>query len=167
MPDPVPQQVPTALGTLVLALPAGAALTYDPVVVDGDGWCWSPRAGSAVFTVSSGDAGTRTPEFLLTLERGLANSDVVVLRDEPGTGDGEHRLDYLATRTPARTFAVDAGGGHSHPAPDPGGMATHRARYRFWRRGGSALRVGYRLDESVAGELRATLDEILDSARLR
>ncbi|WP_433274305.1 hypothetical protein ACQPZF_21385 [Actinosynnema sp. CS-041913] len=114
----VHRRVPTVLGTLEFALPAGAALEPDPGAVDGVGWWWSPIPGACVFTVSHGDAARRTPASLLTLERGLGPVEVLV--DEPAPGG--HLLEFRS------------GGRH--------------ARFRYWARGRFALRAGYRTDEA-------------------
>ncbi|MGH3767453.1 MAG: hypothetical protein ACRDS0_29355 [Pseudonocardiaceae bacterium] len=160
----VDQQVSTILGTLEIALPAGAVLEPDPGAVEGLGWWWSPRPDVGVFTFSQGEADQRTPAYLLALERSLEDNSVVVLHDEAGNAEGERRLEFLSSRVVPSTFGVDASG---HHCSDPGGVVTQRARFRFWQRDELALRVGYRLDEAAAPEWRATFDGILDSARLQ
>jgi hypothetical protein len=167
--DLVPQRVPTAVGMLEIALPAGAALRPDPGADEGGAWWWSPEP-AAVLTINHGEARLRTPAQLLMLERSLAGVSVEVLRDEPGDADGERSLEFVSRHTATRPFTMDAGGdadggGHGHPPADT--AAGQRARFRFWQHTGSALRVGYRLDEPASARWRATLDEILDSARLQ
>ncbi len=168
MPDPdldlVAQRIPTVLGPLEVALPAGAALRNDPGAAEGSVRYWTPPAGGAVLTVSAGEAEQRTAASLLALEGSLDNTTVTVLRDEAGAATGEHHLEFLARPTAARTFTADgAGHGHAHAGDrEP----ASRARFRFWQHGGSAVRLGYRLDDSAAADWRAVLDRILDSARL-
>src|SRR5688500_16657865 len=112
--DLVTQRIPTVLGPLQLALPAGTALPPDPGADEGSE-CWrSPHPGAATLTISDGEAGLRAPAALLDLERSLANVDVVVLRDEPGAGEGEHELEFLSSSTPSHR------------------MSTQRARFRFF-----------------------------------
>ncbi len=102
--DLVSQRIPTVLGSLEIALPAGAALRTDPGAVEGSAWYWSPQPGAAVLTISDGEAELRTAANLLALERSLDNTTVTVLTDEAGTAHGEHQLAFLSTPTPSRTF---------------------------------------------------------------
>jgi hypothetical protein len=155
-PAPVSQRLPTILGLLEIALPVGAMLTADPGAVEGSAWYWLPGPG-AVLTISAGAAEARTAAGLLDLERSLDDVGVQVLRDEDGPSAGEHNLVFLSIPAPSRT-----GGGH--PAPDDG--SAQRGRFRFWRHGNSAVRIGYRLDDAAAGQWRAPLDHIIDTAML-
>ena len=68
-----PARVQTALGTLELLLPEGAALEPDPGVADGELLAWAPQPELGAFSISHGPAEGRRPEDLLTLERGFAD----------------------------------------------------------------------------------------------
>jgi len=151
-----PARVQTALGTLELLLPEGAALEPDPGVADGELLAWAPQPELGAFSISHGPAEGRRPEDLLTLERGFADEVDV----EEGA-EGELRLRVL---TLGSDDLVDDGeGGRAHrdqPA------RRERVRFRFWQAGEKALRAGYRLDETAPEELRAAFDRIADSLRL-
>jgi hypothetical protein len=151
-----PARVQTALGTLALLLPEGAALEPDPGVADGELLAWAPQPELGAFSISHGPAEGRRPEDLLTLERGFADEVDV----EEGA-EGELRLRVL---TLGSDDLVDDGeGGRAHrdqPA------RRERVRFRFWQAGEKALRAGYRLDETAPEELRAAFDRIADSLRL-
>lgn len=159
--DLVVQRIETALGMLEVDLPRGAELRADPGVVEGSAWFWTPQRG-VVLTISEGAAGLRTPDALLALERSLDAVEVDVRCDEPGDRPGERSLAFRSA-FPA--------------APDPSGArgrsesTVHRpaqlARFRFWQRSPSAVRLGYRLDEASQAGWQATLDRIVDGARWR
>lgn len=136
------RRIETALGMLEVDLPRGAALLPDPGVVEGAAWFWSPQPG-VVVTISAGAADLRTPGALLALERSLDGVEVQVRRDEPGDAPGERHLEF---RSAVR---------HS----------AQLARFRFWQRSGSAVRLGYRLDDPTEAGWPATLDRIVDGAR--
>lgn len=166
--DLVVQRFETSLGTLEVDLPRDAVLRADPGTVDGSAWFWSPQRGT-VLTISAGAAELRTPHALLGLERSLDGVEVQVLRDEPGRAAGEHDLTF-------RSAASAAPSPQPTPAPSerprrPPDSAMHRpaqlARFRFWQRSGSAVRLGYRLDESSGSAWQAPLDRLIDHARLR
>ncbi len=162
LPDLAAQRIKTALGTLEVDLPRAAILRADPGVVEGAAWYWSPQR-DAVLTVSTGRADLRTPGALLDLERSLDGVAVEVLREEPGDAPGERHLIFRST---AASPSVPSDGGDRSPDP-----AMHRpaqfARFRFWTRSDSAVRLGYRLDERTGAAWRAPLDRVLDCARWR
>ena len=151
-----PARVRTALGTLELLLPEGAALEPDPGVADGELLAWAPQPELGAFSISHGPAEGRRPEDLLTLERGFADEVDV----EEGA-EGELRL--LVVTLGSRDIVDDGAGGRAHrdqPA------RRERVRFRFWQAGEEALRAGYRLDETAPEELRAAFDRMADSLRL-
>jgi hypothetical protein len=163
--DLVSRRLSTDLGLLELALPAGAELSVDPGAAEGNAWYWLPQPGAGVLTISEGPAPTLTAAALLTLERSLENIEVTVLRDEAtdaSADDGEKEVTFLTSRIGSRAV-TSARGGLSHPAAD---TATQRARFRFFERQGSVVRIGYRIEEAAASDWQATLDRVVDSARL-
>jgi hypothetical protein len=155
--DLVSRRLSTVLGLLEIALPVGAALSVDPGAVEGRAWFWLPQAGAGVLTISEGPAGILTADALLTMERSLENVEVEVLSVE-----NSEDVRFVTRRIGSR--AVTTGrGGLSHPADD---RATQRARYRFFERQGSAVRIGYRIEEAAAADWQEPLDRVVDSARL-
>src|SRR5687767_1035564 len=88
-------RVPTALGTVELRLPEGAALAADPAVADGVMLVWAPAPELGGFSLSHGPAAGRRSEDLLELERGYADA-VDVERDDGG--ELRLRVETLGTR---------------------------------------------------------------------
>ena len=155
------QRIETGLGALQIALPTGAVLFADPGAVEGAAWFWLPQPG-VVVTINAGAAKARTAGGLLELERSLDDVVVQVLRDDDGPAAGEHNLEFLSRPTPSRTVSGSVVTGL--PALDDG--SAQRGRFRFWRYGKSAVRIGYRLDETAVTDWRALLDHIVDTAIL-
>jgi hypothetical protein len=151
-----PARVPTALGTIELRLPDGAALAPDPGVADGAMLVWAPAPELGGFSLSHGPAAGRRAEDLLALERGFA--DAV---DVEGDDGDELRL---RVETRATRDIVEDPPGRRTSVPEQ--TRTERVRFRFWESGGEAVRAGYRLDESAPEELRAAFDRVTDSVRL-
>ena len=151
-----PARVRTALGTLELLLPEGAALEPDPGVTDGELLAWAPQPELGAFSISHGPAEGRRPDDLVALERGFA--DEVEVEDG---AEGELRL-RVATLG-SRDIVDDGAGGRMRTDEPP---RRERVRFRFWQAGGEALRAGYRLDETAPEELRAAFDRMADSLRL-
>jgi len=140
------QRIATDLGALEMVLPTGAVLFADPGAIEGTAWYWLPQPG-VVVTINAGAAQSRTAAGLLELERSLDDVILQVLRDDDGPAAGEHNLEFL-----------------SGPAPDDG--SAQRGRFRFWRHGNVAVRIGYRLDETAEAQWRALLDHIVDTATI-
>ena len=151
-------RVPSALGTLELALPEGERLVPDTGVPDGEMLVWAPAPELGGFSVSHGPAAGRRAEDLLALERGFADAVEV---DEQSSGERE--LCLRVETHEGRDLIEDEAGNRSAL---PERVRQERLRFRFWEDGDEALRVGYRIDESAPGDLRAAFDRLTDSARL-
>jgi hypothetical protein len=151
-------RIASALGTLELALPEGERLVADAGVADGEMLVWAPAPELGGFSVSHGPAAGRRAEDLLALERGFA--DAVEVDEQTG---GERELCLRVETHEGRDLVEDEAGIRSAL---PERVRRERLRFRFWEEGDAALRVGYRLDESAPGELRAAFDRLTDSARL-
>jgi hypothetical protein len=151
-----PARVRTALGTLDLLLPEGAALEPDPGVADGELLAWAPRPELGAFSISHGPAAGRRPDDLLALERGFADAVDV---QEAAEGELRLRVVTLGSRDIA-----DAGSGRRMRTDEP--PRREQLRFRFWQAGGEALRAGYRLDETAPEELRVSFERMADSLRL-
>jgi hypothetical protein len=153
MPSGTAHRIATELGTLELSLPAGAELADDPGVASGRQLWWSPDPDVATFTVSHGPAAGRTAADLIALEEGAA---VELHRDD----------EVVATVTTEEARHLTLGEDGTRTSV-PERVTRERVRFRFWRDGEDAVRVGYRLAEGAPEDLRTALDRAVDEARLR
>ena len=152
-----PARVRTALGTLELLLPEGAALEPDPGVADGELLAWAPQPELGAFSISHGPAAGRRPEDLLALERGFADEV-----DVEEAAEGELRLRVVTLRLPRhRRRRRGRAARTATSRRDASGCGSASGR-----RASEALRAGYRLDETAPEELRAAFDRMADSLRL-